>query len=46
MFYGISMEDYHPLEGDFTGVQVTGNVIDAAGPILTAVVREVFAGRE
>jgi hypothetical protein len=31
MFYGISMEDYHPLEGDFTGVQVTGNIIDAAG---------------
>ena len=31
MFYGISMEDYHPLEGDFTGVEVTGNIIDAAG---------------
>jgi parallel beta-helix repeat protein len=31
MFYGISMEDYYPLEGDFTGTQVTNNVIDAAG---------------
>jgi len=34
MFYGISMEDYHPLEGDFTGVQVTDNVIDAAGAMI------------
>ncbi|GMR11047.1 MAG: hypothetical protein BMS9Abin28_1871 [Anaerolineae bacterium] len=34
MFYGISMEDYLPLEGDFTGVRVTGNVIDAAGAMI------------
>ncbi len=34
MFYGISMEDYHPLEGDFTGTRVTGNVIDAAGSMI------------
>ncbi len=34
MFYGISMEDYFPLEGDFTGTRVTGNVIDAAGAMI------------
>ena len=34
MFYGISMEDYHPLEGDFTGTRVTDNVIDAAGAMI------------
>ncbi len=31
---GISMEDYWPLEGDFTGTRVTGNVIDAAGAMI------------
>ncbi len=34
MFYGISMEDYGPFEGDFTGTVVTGNVIDAAGAMI------------
>ena len=34
MLYGISMEDYWPLEGDFTGTRVTGNVIDAAGAMI------------
>jgi len=34
MLYGISMEDYLPLEGDFTGTRVTGNVIDAAGAMI------------
>jgi parallel beta-helix repeat protein len=34
MFYGISMEDYLPLEGDFRGTRVTGNVIDAAGAMI------------
>ncbi|MFQ5604674.1 MAG: right-handed parallel beta-helix repeat-containing protein, partial [bacterium] len=34
MFYGISMEDYYPLEGDFTGTRVTGNIIDAAGAMI------------
>ena len=34
MIYGISMEDYWPLEGDFTGTRVTGNVIDAAGALI------------
>ena len=34
MFYGISMVDYWPLEGDFTGTRVTGNVIDAAGAMI------------
>ncbi len=34
MFYGISMEDYYPLEGDFTGTVVTGNTIDAAGAMI------------
>jgi parallel beta-helix repeat protein len=34
LFYGISMEDYLPLEGDFTGTRVTGNIIDAAGSMI------------
>ncbi len=34
MFYGISMIDYYPLEGDFTGTRVTGNIIDAAGGMI------------
>ncbi len=34
MIYGISMEDYWPLEGDFTGTRVTGNIIDAAGAMI------------
>ena len=34
MLYGISMEDYWPREGDFTGTRVTGNVIDAAGAMI------------
>jgi hypothetical protein len=34
MFYGISMEDYGPYDGDFTGTVVTGNVIDAAGAMI------------
>ena len=34
MFYGISMEDYWPLDGDFTGTRVTGNNIDAAGAMI------------
>ena len=34
MFYGISMEDYGPYDGDFTGTEVTGNVIDAAGSMI------------
>ena len=34
MFYGISMEDYWPLEGNFEGTRVTGNVIDAAGAMI------------
>jgi len=34
MFYGISMEDYWPLEGDFTGTQVSGNVIDAESAMI------------
>ena len=34
MLYGISMEDYWPLEGDFTGTRVTDNVIDAAGAMI------------
>jgi parallel beta-helix repeat protein len=34
MFYGISMEDYWPLDGDFTGTRVTGNIIDAAGEMI------------
>ena len=34
MFYGISMEDYHPREGDFTGTRVVDNVIDAHGALI------------
>ncbi len=34
MFYGISMEDYWPTDGNFTGTRVTGNVIDAAGAMI------------
>ncbi len=34
MFYGISMEDYGPYDGDFTGTQVTGNIIDASGAMI------------
>ena len=34
MIYGISMEDYWPDEGDFTGTRVTGNIIDAAGAMI------------
>ena len=28
---GINMVDYNPFDGDYTGTQVTGNTIDAAG---------------
>ncbi len=34
MFYGISMEDYYPTDGDFTNVKVTGNTIDARGAMI------------
>lgn len=34
MFYGISMEDYGPFDGDFTGTRVTGNTIDAQGSLI------------
>ncbi|MFQ5516767.1 MAG: right-handed parallel beta-helix repeat-containing protein, partial [Acidimicrobiia bacterium] len=34
MFYGISMEDYGPYDGDFTGTRVTDNVIDAGGALI------------
>ncbi|MFQ6103978.1 MAG: right-handed parallel beta-helix repeat-containing protein [Candidatus Glassbacteria bacterium] len=34
MFYGISMEDYGPYDGDFTQTVVTGNVIDASGAMI------------
>lgn len=31
---GINMVDFHPYEGDYTGTQVRGNVIDAAGAVI------------
>lgn len=34
MFYGISMEDYGPYDGDFTGTRVISNTIDAAGAMI------------
>ncbi len=34
MFYGISMEDYWPLDGNFTGTRVIGNIIDASGAMI------------
>ena len=34
MIYGISMEDYWPDEGDFTGTRVIGNIIDANGSMI------------
>jgi parallel beta-helix repeat protein len=34
MFYGISMEDYWPTDGDFTGTRVIGNIIDADGAMI------------
>ena len=34
MFYGISMVDYGPWDGDFSGTRVTGNTIDAAGELI------------
>jgi len=33
-FYGISMVDYYPLEGDFTGTRVADNVLDASGAMM------------
>ena len=34
MFYGISMVDSGPYDGDFTGTRVTGNTIDAQGALI------------
>ena len=34
MFYGISMVDTGPYDGDFSGTCVTGNVIDARGALI------------
>lgn len=34
MFYGISMVDTGPYDGDFSGTRVTGNVIDARGALI------------
>jgi parallel beta-helix repeat protein len=34
MFYGISMVDYGPYDGDFTGTRVIGNTIDAQGALI------------
>lgn len=34
MFYGISMIDTGPYEGDFSGTRVVGNVIDARGSLI------------
>ncbi len=34
MFYGISMEDYGPFDGDFTGTRVVDNIIDARGALI------------
>ena len=34
LFYGISMEDYGPYEGDFTGTRVIGNTINARGALI------------
>lgn len=34
MFYGISMVDYGPWDGDFTGTRVIGNVIEARGALI------------
>ncbi|MEE9247995.1 MAG: right-handed parallel beta-helix repeat-containing protein [Dehalococcoidia bacterium] len=33
-FYGISMVDTGPYDGDFSGTRVTGNVIDARGALI------------
>jgi len=33
-FYGISMIDYGPFDGDFVGTQVENNVIDAEGALI------------
>ncbi len=34
LFYGISMVDYGPFGGDFTGTLVTGNTIEARGALM------------
>jgi len=34
MTYGISMVDYMPFDGDFSGTIVRGNTIDAAGAVI------------
>ena len=33
-YYGISMEDHGPFDGDFTGTRVIDNTIDAAGAMI------------
>jgi len=33
-YYGISMEDHGPFDGDFTGTRVVDNTIDAAGAMI------------
>ncbi len=33
-FYGISMEDYGPWDGDYTGTRVLDNVIEAEGALI------------
>ncbi len=33
-YYGISMEDYGPFDGDFTGTRVIDNVINAEGAMI------------
>ena len=34
MFYGISMIDTGPYDGDFSGTRVTGNIIEARGSLI------------
>lgn len=34
LFYGISMVDYGPFDGDFRGTVIEGNTIDAAGALI------------
>lgn len=34
MFYGISMVDFGPFDGDFRGTRVIGNTLDASGELM------------
>lgn len=34
MYYGISMVDFGPFDGDFTGTRVIGNTLDASGALM------------